>query len=95
MTPFALSVILIINAHTKDPWWAKDKALHFGVSFVVSTGTYMLFKNCSRNPRTEAFGLTVSLGIMKEIYDWKLKRKFFSYKDLFFDITGAIHILFK
>ncbi|MGB9824549.1 MAG: hypothetical protein ACPLN0_00280 [Candidatus Hydrothermia bacterium] len=38
--------------------------------------------------KNQTFGVVVSLSLAKEIYDLKVKKTFFSVKDLFYDIAG-------
>jgi len=34
--------------------------------------------------------LALSLGVLKELYDWKIKGSSFSYKDLLYDAGGIL-----
>jgi uncharacterized protein YfiM (DUF2279 family) len=79
-------------AHAEDAWWAKDKALHFGVSAGIGAAGYaassLVFE--SRTARASAgAGLALSAGVGKEIYD-SLGHGDPSWKDLTWDLAGAV-----
>lgn len=74
-----------------DEWWGADKALHFGVSSVLSGGSYalsslVLDSRLSRVAVGAGIGLTA--GVAKEVYD-ELDYGGASYKDLAFDVAGV------
>ncbi len=72
--------------HFQDPWWGRDKVWHFAVSHTLSnTLSSQTSFSCSASA-----GLTVGLGLVKELVDWKIRRTFFSWKDLFYDTLGAV-----
>lgn len=82
--------------HQSDAWLAKDKVLHFSLSFIVYSGLEEFLERSwnSRN-NTTALCITVGIGITKEIYDMTVKKTFFSWKDLIADLSGvALAILF-
>ena len=78
---------------TEDKWLGKDKFKHFvaclyyaGFTEWISNHHYGLYKNQSR--RTGVI-VSISIGIVKEMYDKKRYNKF-SWKDIVFDILGAV-----
>ncbi len=84
---FALSLVIFFGAAkgvSRDPWWGKDKALHFAVSFISYNGFYTF-----TGKKEEAYVFTLSLGLFKELIDWKVRKTTFSYRDLIYDIAGA------
>lgn len=76
--------LLIILPLLYDPFLGKDKTKHFGASYIIAQITYE--KTHSITKSAIAFTL---IGISKEIYDLKIKNTEFSFKDLFWDITGG------
>lgn len=75
--------VLLILPLLYDPFIGKDKTKHFGASCIIAqvayTKTQSVFKTLI---------LTTSIGVMKEVYDLKIKKTKFSTKDLFWDIAG-------
>lgn len=76
----------------KDTWFGEDKFFHFSVSSLLVGSSYHLLKcRLEKDKKTSAcFSLTGTflIGISKEIYDKKIKKEFFSYKDLIYDLLG-------
>ena len=72
--------------HRTDPWWGKDKALHFAISYTA----YNVFSWVQGEGGGESAALALSLGVLKELYDWKIKGSSFSYKDLLYDAGGIL-----
>ncbi|MEO0087674.1 MAG: hypothetical protein ABIK77_05360 [candidate division WOR-3 bacterium] len=76
----------------KDRWFSEDKFFHFSVSSLLVGSSYHLLR--CRLEKDKKFALPFSLtttfliGVGKEIYDKKIKREFFSYKDLIYDLLG-------
>ncbi len=69
----------------RDPLWGKDKAYHFSASFFICTALLTM----SRTDEPRAFAVTVGIGVLKEFYDWGVKRTGFSLRDLAYDILSA------
>ena len=73
--PLALAVTLtcgVASAADPDPWFARDKAMHFGVSVGLAAGGYAaaspwLESHTERALAGGAFSLT--LGASKELWD--------------------------
>ncbi|MGB4238710.1 MAG: hypothetical protein WBJ87_03730 [Candidatus Hydrothermia bacterium] len=78
-------ILLLSMTMSTDPWWAKDKVKHFATAFVLTES----FKQASVNT-THSFCIVASLSFSKEVYDKKVKKSIFSYKDLLYDAAGII-----
>jgi uncharacterized protein YfiM (DUF2279 family) len=78
---------------SSDPWFGKDKARHFVVSFLVMGAVSYSEQhrwNCGRSQGVKwGFGLTLSLGICKEIRDLRHPESRASLRDLAADLLGA------
>jgi putative lipoprotein len=82
----------LASAEEADPWWGKDKALHFGVSVGLSAGGYgvsslVLDERWQRATAGAAFSLT--LGVGKELWDLSGHGNA-SYKDFAWDVAGTL-----
>ncbi len=75
-----------------DLWLAKDKADHLVVSaFLVGFGYYAARKELHLSDpgsRNMGVGLSLSLGLLKEVRDQRRRGGFFSLKDLGADLAG-------
>ena len=81
---FSLPVLLLcLNAHA-DNWTGVDKSKHFAVSGILGGAAYAYTHN-----RTQAFGLALLPGILKEVADSQSDNKTFNEKDLAWDALGA------
>lgn len=93
----ALTVLLQAGCRTPapidDPWFARDKALHFvGSAILAGTAYAALANNPDAIDAPEAplaFGFALSFGVAKEAYDQNIKRTFWSWRDLAWDVAGA------
>jgi putative lipoprotein len=79
------------RAADPDPWFGRDKALHFGATFVLGSGGYA--GAALLTPRTDlrvtagaCLGLTA--GIAKEVYD-RYAGGDPSWRDLTWDVMGT------
>lgn len=72
-------------AEIRDPWWGRDKAWHFAVSHALSNA----LESRTSLGCYEAAGFTLGVGVVKELVDWKIRRTFFSWKDLVYDALGS------
>ncbi|GMV16728.1 MAG: hypothetical protein HS104_28395 [Polyangiaceae bacterium] len=78
-------------AEETDPWWGRDKALHFGVSAGLAAGAYATssFVLDERWQRASAgAGFSITLGAGKELYD-AAGYGHPSAKDFAWDVAGA------
>ena len=75
-----------------DRFFAPDKAQHLMGSLISTVFIYKVFEGSAdagtRESRYLAGGITLSLGISKEIFDSKDPKNHFSWKDLIADIAG-------
>lgn len=77
-----------------EPLFAHDSYSHFLSSAFIYCWQYETFKNTahlgSGTSRIWAFSLTGFYGILKEIFDDKVKEQNFSYKDLACNFAGSL-----
>jgi len=74
-----------------DPWWGKDKALHFGASAVLASGGYAVGALLWEEPGAAlASGAALGLGagVAKELLDLA-GMGHPSWKDLAWDVAGT------
>lgn len=79
--------------HANDPWWGPDKARHFAVSMTLAAGaSYGLAEGGADGEGAVAGGLAAAAlaGSAKEMYDQRVKRTYFSGKDLLWDLMGGL-----
>ncbi|MEA1986629.1 MAG: hypothetical protein U9N76_03985 [Candidatus Marinimicrobia bacterium] len=79
----------------EDKWLSFDKWKHFSTSFILTTNSYYQLNNLLIDDRSKckniSFGISLSFGLAKEIYDVNKKVKpLFSWKDLVYDISGTV-----
>ncbi len=75
-----------------DPWFARDKFLHFAASAVVQGAAYSVFRRDARYTvaAQRASLVTVAVGVGKELYDWRHpQRHDASWRDLVWDGAGG------
>ena len=81
----------VTETRGRDDWFARDKALHYGVSAGLATAGYVsgafLFESSEARLLTGA-GVALSAGVAKEVYDAG-RGSFFSWKDLTWDVLGT------
>jgi putative lipoprotein len=79
------------RAADPDPWFGRDKGLHFGASFTLAGGGYggaaLLTQRTDLRAATGA-GLALSAGIAKEVYD-RYAGGDPSWRDLTWDVVGT------
>ncbi len=76
-----------------DAWWGRDKALHFTVSFLLTTnGQYVLVNKLEASERAAlpvSAGGALAVGIVKEVWDARrVNGSGFSVRDLAWDVAG-------
>jgi putative lipoprotein len=87
----AIAIARPAHAASDDPWWGRDKALHFGVSAGLGASGYAL-SSLAFDSRLErvaagaAFSLTLGAG--KELYDLSGGGDA-SWKDFTWDVAGT------
>lgn len=94
MHPFAFAAVLLLSPTSRaseDPWFARDKALHFTASAVIASGGYGAGRIAFED-RTTAFavgaGLALGAGIGKELADLA-GAGHPSWRDLTWDFVGT------
>lgn len=82
-----------VKKKPKDPWFGKDKLKHFAVSLTLAgAGYYVAYKKMGmrkEQARAASAGVTLSIGLGKEIYDRKRSPTGFSKRDLAADALGC------
>ena len=66
-----------------------DKILHFLAGFFIATVVAVFFRNSS-DPLLFGFIASIVGGILKEVYDLKIKKSRFDWYDVFATIVGGI-----
>jgi putative lipoprotein len=81
-----------VAAADEDDFWGRDKALHFGVSVALASGTYAVsasFFEARYPPLLLGAGVSLGLGVGKELADLAgLGTP--SWKDLAWDAIGTV-----
>lgn len=92
---FAFAFILLTGGPPRDrhdPWFGRDKMLHFAASAVVQGAAYAAFHQRARYTVAvqRASLVTVAVGVGKELYDWRHPaRHDASWRDLAWDGAGG------
>jgi putative lipoprotein len=92
---FSLAFVLLTGGvphRAADPWFGRDKMLHFAASAVVQGAAYSVFRRDARYTvaMQRASLLTVGVGVGKELYDWRHPaRHEASWRDLAWDGAGG------
>jgi putative lipoprotein len=80
------------SKQNRDDWFGRDKAEHFVISAAIGavSGT-KLKNNGSSKCGAAAGGITISLvaGSGKEYYDKYIRKKYWSWKDMFWNFIGG------
>jgi putative lipoprotein len=79
------------RATEADPWFGRDKALHFGATFTLASGGYAGTTLFTERPSVRAAvgaGLGLGAGIAKEVYD-RYAGGDPSWRDLAWDAVGT------
>lgn len=74
-----------------DRWFARDKALHFGISALIQSIAHNALRASGADYREASVAagvLTLSVGVTKELWD-RADGRYFSWKDLTADAFGA------
>jgi len=81
-----------VNPSFSDTYAAPDKAQHFMGSMISTVLFYKIFQDPlqieNSNSKYLAVGITLGLGVSKEIYDGTRSKGAFSWKDLLADMAG-------
>ena len=87
----ALTTAVSARAADEDPWWGRDKALHFGVSAGLGASGYALSSLAFESRLERAAGgaaFSLTLGAGKELYDLSGGGDA-SWKDFTWDVAGT------
>ncbi len=88
------SVRTSVLTQPKDPWLGVDKGLHFVGSMMVTIAVSKSVQRFAGQPVSRSvcygFGVSMSLGALKELWDYKRPGHFFSVRDLIADLTGSV-----
>ena len=92
-----LTLMLLVHLHMvpdrpKDPWFGGDKAKHFLVSAFVQSASYAALRAAGARNGPALAGasvVTLSVGVGREAHD-RAVGKFFSVRDLTWDVLGAV-----
>ncbi|RMF94757.1 MAG: hypothetical protein D6734_07035 [Candidatus Schekmanbacteria bacterium] len=77
----------------KDQWLSKDKAYHFLAAGAISASATAISKKGKLSDAESTLvgvSITLAAGTGKESYDKKIKKTFFSWKDMIFNLLGAL-----
>jgi putative lipoprotein len=89
---FAINLVYAQAVPVRDSWFGADKIKHFFMSVFVESVTYSALQAARVNHRTAlggAIGITMAVGVGREIHDKRTPGKWFSYQDLTWDAIGA------
>jgi uncharacterized protein YfiM (DUF2279 family) len=93
-----LSLSLAVNlfyaqtAVVRDSWFSPDKIKHFFMSAFIESVTYSALQAARVNHRpalSGAIGVTLAIGVGREIHDKRTPGNIFSVRDLTWDAVGA------
>lgn len=76
----------------RDPWFGRDKLLHFTASALIQTAAHSTFRWRGASYERASWGaaaVTASAGIGKELWD-RHRRRDFSFRDLAWDGIGGL-----
>lgn len=75
-----------------DAWFGLDKIKHFFMSAFIESVSYSALQAARVNHRSAmagAIGITIGLGIGREIHDKRVPGNIFSVRDLTWDVIGT------
>ncbi len=92
---FALSFLAgcSVNAPQGDHWLGEDKLKHFTVSAVIAAAATEQAEQQALSDCEGArlsVGVVLSIGAGKEWYDQNIKGTYWSYKDMVWNLAGAL-----
>ncbi len=77
-----------------DQWISADKWSHYSFSVIMTAHNYYYLKEFTDFSRQKnqnlAIGISLSMGLSKEILDFQKRKSLFSWKDLVFDVAGTM-----
>jgi uncharacterized protein YfiM (DUF2279 family) len=75
-----------------DPWFGIDKLKHFFMSAFIESVSYSALQAARVNHRSAlggAIGITLAVGVGREIHDMRTPGNIFSVRDLTWDVIGT------
>jgi putative lipoprotein len=78
--------------HHNDRWLGQDKMKHFLVSSLIGAGFTKIAANNGAAPCQSVFigiSASIAVGAGKEWYDKNIRKRYFSWKDMFWDVAGG------
>jgi uncharacterized protein YfiM (DUF2279 family) len=88
----AVNLIYAQAAVVRDSWFSPDKIKHFFMSAFIESVTYSALQAARVNHRPAlagAIGVTMAVGVGREIHDKRTPGNIFSVRDLTWDVVGA------
>jgi uncharacterized protein YfiM (DUF2279 family) len=88
----AVNLVYAQAAVVRDSWFSPDKIKHFFMSAFIESVTYSALQAARVNHRTAlggAIGVTMAVGVGREIHDKRTPGNIFSVRDLTWDAVGA------
>jgi uncharacterized protein YfiM (DUF2279 family) len=88
----AVNLVYAQAAVVRDSWFSPDKIKHFFMSAFIESVTYSALQAARMNHRpalVSAIGVTMAIGVGREIHDKRTPGNIFSVRDLTWDAVGA------
>lgn len=100
-TPFVLLALIIAFCGNgcangiayDDPWFSTDKFEHAFISAGIAAGSTLMAKRADiaeSSAPVIGFSTSFAVGIGKEAYDLRVRKTFWSWKDLCWDAVGGV-----
>lgn len=90
---FSLSGCAAINSkNSEDLWFGPDKVKHFAASAAIGASAAAILKNNGHSDcdaATAGIGFSLAIGAGKEYRDKYIKKKYWSWKDMFWNLVGG------
>jgi uncharacterized protein YfiM (DUF2279 family) len=88
----AVNLVYAQSVVVRDSWFGADKIKHFFMSAFIESVTYSALQAARVNHRAalgSAMGVTMAIGVGREIHDKRTPGNIFSVRDLTWDVVGA------
>jgi uncharacterized protein YfiM (DUF2279 family) len=89
---FAVNLVYAQAVVVRDSWFSPDKIKHFFMSAFIESVTYSALQAARVNHRPAlggAIGVTMAIGVGREIHDSRNPKNHFSINDLTWDAIGV------
>jgi len=96
LMPILLLIIFCgcsVRPHPEDRMFGRDKLYHFMAAGAFGAGAAAVASNNGVGDNaapTAGIAVGVTVGAGKEVYDVTVKQTYWSWKDLFWDVAGAV-----